>query len=239
MLHIFNIYIYIYDWKKFLKNNNFIKIKKYGKINFWPSHPKTYKCFFVGYRNGKKYFIKCSVNDKTIENEYRISDKIQELNFKFFCKIDCKLKFCKRRKMNFIVAYDFLTNVISFSDIPEEKRDLVVDQLNEIISFFNENHFYHCDISKRNILFDVNSSSLVLIDYGLSYQKDIVDWSVYSFEWYGSGIKYNEKFVSFNDSVAIKSLITCEWKDFNRYKKIISSRTLIYYFIDKSIKEIC
>lgn len=213
---IHRLYFYFkfyHPWKCSLKKNGFLHLKKMGKLRYWRTHPNVYKCFFIGFYNNKKLFIKMSIHDKTIENEYKISDFINKINSPYFCKILFKKQTNIKGLKTTIVAYEYFNDLVSLKDIPIDERADVLKQLNEVVKILNNNHLYHCDLSRRNVLFNLVNKKIVIIDYGLSYSLAIKNDEVYSFEFWGSGFKISDERIEINDSEAIKNLLKYQWGD--------------------------
>ncbi len=159
-------------------SDNFISFLK-GKynlknINAWSESFKAFNefnTFYTAYDpTGKQIFIKRCRIPELVVNEYRISQRLYELNSHNFPEA---ISFCADKKNGFValeyIQGETLYNALQSQKLNESQKENIIDELYKIYRTLKTSGIVHRDLHAGNIL--IEGGRLVLIDCQIAVSR--------------------------------------------------------------------
>lgn len=142
------------------------------RLNFKGNHVR--EDLWIGEYADKKVFIKYGINSKAIENEMYISDKLKKINNGTLCLCIKSKSFYIQSNSHSIAVFGYLNNSMNLYEFSKFGQSnyvnaQIIDKIISILSLFEKHNFIHGDFWPNNIMIDLKTHDLKIIDFGLSY----------------------------------------------------------------------
>jgi serine/threonine protein kinase len=116
--------------------------------------------------------MKCQISDSSLKKEFKISKDLTELlpNNDQIIKVYDYNSRTKCYTMELLSNYKSLDN-IKLNRISKEKKSSIMKQLRFIINDLHRLGYAHHDIALRNIMYNLDTDNIKLIDFGLAHDN--------------------------------------------------------------------
>lgn len=151
-----------------------IQIIDYKVLSYNNWHNGT-STFVVRSKEGQKFFLKCSKNRRTIENEKCSIEYLKKSDTYGLFKT-CDLVLCRIDNNGGYIVESFiegtpLSNSKLVNSMDIDKKIMVLNRLSQIVDGFYANTFVHSDFTPKNII--IYNDEIYLIDFEFSYIPNV------------------------------------------------------------------